>query len=34
MTRQYNYEFHVLVRRFGDKQISSALLIKNDGMEA
>lgn len=31
MTRQRNYEFHIPVRRLGDKQISPALLIKNDG---
>lgn len=30
MTCQRNYEFHVPVRRLDDKQISSALLIKND----
>jgi len=30
-TRQSNYEFHVPVRLPSDKQISSALLIKNDG---
>jgi len=31
MIRQHNYEFHVSVRRLGDKQISLVLLIKNDG---
>lgn len=30
MTCQRNYEFHVPARRLDDKQISSALLIKND----